>query len=433
MKAWVIGIAAVALAFVAGGYVYATRIPRSPFDGVASAPTIPAEASAEAVRLADCVACHSVPGGKPFAGGLKMGSPLGAIYSSNITPDKQTGIGGYTLAQFDNAVRRGVARDGRRLYPAMPFPSYAKLSDADVEALYAYFMNRVAPVRQDTPANEIPFPLNLRWPLAFWSGVFAPTTPYANDPAHDAQWNRGAYLVEGPGHCGSCHTPRGIAFQEVALDGSSPRYLSGALLDGWYAPSLRSDDALGLGRWSEQDIVDFLKNGRNRHGIVFGSMTDAYNNSTQFLSDADLASIAKFLKSLPGEAAPQAHRRQIADAASARLYAARCAFCHGRDGKGQGQWLSPLAGATSALIDKPDSMINIVLNGSARVVSGGVPDAYRMPALRNALSDSDIAGVLTYIRASWGNTGTPVAAAQVKAIRDRTNPASAYPIVLQMR
>jgi mono/diheme cytochrome c family protein len=252
-------------------------------------------------RLSDCVACHSVPDGAPFAGGLEMATPLGAIHATNVTPDPETGIGRYSLADFDRAVRHGVAPGGRRLYPAMPYPSYAKLSDDDVRALYAFFMKGVAPVKQVNIPSDIPWPLNLRWPIALWNGVFTDTGPYVEKQAQDALWNRGAYIVQGAGHCGSCHTPRGVAFNEKGLDESATPFLAGALLDGWYAPSLRNDHNTGLGRWSEPDIVRFLKTGRNRHAVVFGSMTEAFNNSTQFMSDDDLAAIARYLKSLPGD------------------------------------------------------------------------------------------------------------------------------------
>lgn len=183
-------------------------------------------------RAGDCVACHSAPGGKAFAGGLKMGTPLGAIFATNITPDVETGIGTYTVQDFDRAVRRGVAKDGRHLYPAMPYPSYAKLTAADVRALYDYFMRAVPPVHQVNQPSRIPVYLSLRWPLAIWNALFVGGTGFTANPQKDAQWNRGAYLVEGLGHCGACHTARGWAFQEKSLDAGSPDYLSGALLDG---------------------------------------------------------------------------------------------------------------------------------------------------------------------------------------------------------
>ncbi|MGU9854021.1 c-type cytochrome [Pseudomonas koreensis] len=392
-------------------------------------------------RLSDCVACHSVPGGAPFAGGLEMATPLGAIHSTNITPEPETGIGRYSLADFDRAVRHGVAPDSRRLYPAMPYPSYAKLSDDDVRALYAFFMKGVAPVKQANIPSAIPFPLNLRWPIALWNGVFADTEPYVAKPSQDAVWNRGAYLVQGAGHCGSCHTPRGLAFNEKALDESATPYLAGALLDGWYAPSLRDDHNAGLGRWSEPEIVQFLKTGRNKHAVVYGSMTEAFNNSTQFMSDDDLTAIARYLKSLPGDrqrdGQPWQYQAVSAterlDAPGAHTYVTRCASCHGLDGKGQSQWMPPLAGATSALAKESASAINITLNGSQRVVAAGVPDAYRMPAFREQLSDQEIAEVLSFMRSTWGNQGGAVEAQAVSKLRERTGPASSSPIILQMR
>ncbi|NTZ95001.1 c-type cytochrome [Pseudomonas koreensis] len=392
-------------------------------------------------RLSDCVACHSVPGGAPFAGGLEMATPLGAIHTTNITPEPETGIGRYSLADFDRALRHGVAPDSRRLYPAMPYPSYAKLSDDDVRALYAFFMKGVAPVKQANIPSAIPFPLNLRWPIALWNGVFAETQPYVAKPSQDAVWNRGAYLVQGAGHCGSCHTPRGLAFNEKALDESATPYLAGALLDGWYAPSLRDDHNTGLGRWSEPEIVQFLKTGRNKHAVVYGSMTEAFNNSTQFMSDDDLSAIARYLKSLPGDrqrdGQPWQYQAVSAterlDAPGAHTYVTRCASCHGLDGKGQSEWMPPLAGATSALAKESASAINITLNGSQRVVAAGVPDAYRMPAFREQLSDQEIAEVLTFMRSTWGNQGGAIEAQAVNKLRERTDPASSSPIILQMR
>jgi mono/diheme cytochrome c family protein len=422
---------------------YVNRTPVSRFDGM----TVTA-ASAELVqrgeyvaRLSDCVACHSTPSSKPFAGGLEMATPLGSIYTTNITPDTATGIGNYTLADFDRAVRQGVARDGHRLYPAMPYPSYVKLSDADVQALYAYFMHAVKPANQQNQPSGISWPLSMRWPLALWNGAFAPSGSYRPVASGGAAWNRGAYIVQGPGHCGSCHTPRGVVMNEKALDQSSPLYLSGALLDGWYAPSLRNDPNIGLGRWSEEDVAQFLKTGRNQHAVVFGSMTEAFNNSLQFFNDEDLAAVAHYLKSLPAGAGSNGSPWQYQAAASpsgaqnygAQVYMTRCSYCHGEDGRGQGTSIPPLAGTASSMARENASSINVTLNGSGRVVAAGVPDAYRMPPFRNQLSDRDIAEVLTYVRTNWGNTGGAVKSTEVKDLRERTNPASSIVTVLQMR
>ncbi|WP_176506640.1 MULTISPECIES: c-type cytochrome [Pseudomonas] len=422
---------------------YVTREPASPFAAEQPPRFDPALVSQGeyVARLSDCVACHSLPDGKPFAGGLQMATPLGTIHATNVTPDRETGIGNYSLADFDRAVRHGVAPGGRRLYPAMPYPSYAKLSDNDVKALYAFFMKGVQPAQQPNIPSDIPWPLNLRWPIALWNGVFAADTPYAPKAGQDASWNRGAYIVQGPGHCGSCHTPRGLAFNEKALDEAGAPFLAGALLDGWYAPSLRSDPNTGLGRWSEAEIVQFLKTGRNQHAVVYGSMTEAFNNSTQFMSDDDLSAIARYLKSLPGDpqrdGAPWQYQALSAatrpDSPGAHLYVTRCASCHGLDGKGQAEWMPPLAGATSALAREDASAINITLNGSQRIVAAGLPDAYRMPAFREQLSDQEIADVLSFVRSTWGNKGAAVDAQAVGKLRGHTDPASSSPIILHMR
>lgn len=423
----------------AGGAWFVNRVPYSP---LADAPLALSPALIEkgeyVARLGDCVACHSVAGKPPFSGGLEMATPMGSIFATNITPDKRSGIGNYSLDDFDRAVRQGVAADGHLLYPAMPYPSFATFSDDDVKALYAFFMKGVTPADVQNKQSEILWPLNMRWPLALWNAAFADADPYQAKPGQVEQWNRGAYIVQGPGHCGSCHTPRSITMNEKALDERSPAYLSGALIDGWYAPSLRQDPNIGLGRWSEPEIVQYLKTGRNVHSVVTGSMTEAFNNSTQYMSDNDLGAIAHYLVSLPGNgkdgprwaptAAPVAW-----SSPGAKTYLGKCSSCHGQDGRGQGQWIPPLAGASSSMVSESATGINATLNGSDRVIAGGVPDAYRMPPYRNQLTDQEIADVLTFVRSTWGNQGDAVEAKEVHTLRDKTDPASPDPIILQMR
>ncbi len=404
----------------------------------------PADTPGEYVaRAGDCVACHSVPGGKAFAGGLKMGSPLGNIYSTNITPDPATGIGGYTLAEFARAVRQGVAKDGHRLYPAMPYPSYAKLTDADVAALYDFFMKQVPPVHQENLRNEIPLLLSFRWPLAIWNLVFTRSGSYVAKSDHDAEWNRGAYLVQGLGHCGACHTPRGFAWQEKALDDNTSGYLSGALLDAWYAPNLRGEVRTGLGGWSKDDAADFLKYGHNRGETAFGSMVDVVNNSTPYLSDGDINAIAVYLKSLPAISKQQAVayddtttaalRSGRAPQPGATIYTGTCVNCHGFDGKGFGPYSPALAANPVVLDNDPSSLINLVLNGSNPLVVEGIPDPYRMPQFRQQYSDQEIADVVTLIRNGWGNQAPAVTAAEVAKLRKATDPASDQVIILKMR
>jgi alcohol dehydrogenase (quinone), cytochrome c subunit len=394
-------------------------------------------------RAGDCVSCHSAKGGKAFAGGLKMGTPMGAIYSTNITPDPETGIGNYTLEDFDRAVRSGVAKDGHHLYPAMPYPSYAKITDDDLKELYTFFMKDVPAVKQPNKANEIPWYLSPRWPLAFWNIVFAPKVGYAPRQDHDATWNRGAYLIEGLEHCGACHTPRGLAIQEKALDASGPAYLQGAELDAWSAPSLRSDLRTGLGAWSVEDIEAFLKNGHSNRGVPFGSMLDVVNNSTPYLNDDDVRAMAVFLKSLPAtaeqpafaydDATTKALLSGAAQPPGAATYFGACVACHGADGKGQPPFMPPLAGNPAVLDADPSSLINLVLNGAEPLVVRGVPDAYRMPQFRIQMNDETIAGVLSFVRGAWGNNAQAVSMDQVKKLRPVTDPSSDQVIVLKMR
>ncbi|WP_421548126.1 c-type cytochrome [Pseudomonas sp. QD4] len=381
-------------------------------------------------RAGDCVACHTAKGGKPFAGGLAMETPIGVIYSTNITPDK-TGIGDYSFEDFDQAVRHGVAKSGSTLYPAMPFPSYARVSDADMQALYAYFMQGVAPVAQDNKDSDIPWPLSMRWPLTAWRWMFAPKVE-AQQPniGADPVVSRGAYLVEGLGHCGACHTPRALTMQEKALsanDGS--RFLSGsAPLEGWIAKSLRGDHKDGLGSWSEEQLVQFLKTGRSDRSAVFGGMSDVVVHSMQYMSEDDLTAIARYLKSLPAnDPADQPHQydKQVAEALwkgddskpGAAVYIDNCAACHRTDGHGYTRVFPALAGNPVLQSDDATSLIHIVLKGGTLPATHTAPSTFTMPAFAWRLSDQEVADVVNFIRTSWGNQGSKVKAGDVADLR----------------
>ncbi len=380
-------------------------------------------------RAGDCVACHTAKGGKPFAGGLPMETPIGTIYSTNITPDK-TGIGEYSYEDFDQAVRHGIGKSGSTLYPAMPYPSYARVSDEDMQALYAYFMKGVQPVPQENKDVDIPWPLSMRWPLAFWRGMFAPKVEPFKAAGTDETINRGAYLVEGLGHCGACHTPRAITMQEKALNPADGKaFLSGsAPLEGWIAKNLRGDHKDGLGSWSEAELVAFLKTGRSDRTAVFGGMSDVVEHSMQYMSDADLTAIARYLKSLPAvnpDDKPQVYDKAVADALwkgddskpGASVYIDNCAACHRTDGKGYTRVFPALAGNPVLQTADATSLIHIVLKGGTLVATKTAPSNFTMPSYAWRLSDQEVADVVNFIRTSWGNQGSQVSASDVKALR----------------
>ncbi|MDR0187361.1 cytochrome c [Pseudomonas yamanorum] len=381
-------------------------------------------------RAGDCVACHTAKGGKPFAGGLPMETPIGTIYSTNITPDK-TGLGDYSFEDFDQAVRHGVAKNGSTLYPAMPYPSYARVSESDMQALYAYFMKGVEPVAQANKDSDIPWPLSMRWPLAGWRWMFAPKVEdYQAQAGADPVISRGAYLVEGLGHCGACHTPRALTMQEKSLsasDGSA--FLSGsAPLEGWIAKSLRGDHKDGLGGWSEEQLVQFLKTGRSDRSAVFGGMSDVVVHSMQYMSEDDLTAIARYLKSLPAvdpKDQPHQYDKQVADALwkgddskpGASVYIDNCAACHRTDGHGYTRVFPALAGNPVLQTADATSLINIVLNGGTLPATHTDPSTFTMPAFAWRLSDQEVADVVSFVRGSWGNKGEPVKASDVANLR----------------
>lgn len=384
-------------------------------------------------RAADCSACHSARGRPPFTGGVPFDLPIGRIYSPNITPDAEHGIGAYSEQQFSRAIREGVRTDGSSMYPAMPFPSYARMTDADIHALYVYFRHGVKPSAEKPPASTIKWPLSMRWPLFFWRMGFSPSPKAARATMlrffSDPQIERGAYLVEGPGHCGACHTPRALTLQEKALtaqDGAL--YLSGGnAVDGWHPPSLRQENRIGLGRWFEQDIVDFLSTARATTGSAFGGMGDAIVHGTQYLTDTDLRAIARYLKSLPARQRPdpvwtynsatgEALRRGDVSARGAGVYVDHCSACHRSDGRGYPTVFPALAGNPVVLDDKVDSLVSILFKGAVLPATGKAPSAFVMPAFGHILSPEQMADVLTFIRTSWGNDAAGVDVATTKRL-----------------
>ncbi len=429
-RGWMGAAAALAgVVVLAGGAALAwalpAPLPNLPRDIAARTPDV--GRGAYLATAGDCVACHSRPGGAPFAGGAALRTPLGAVYPPNITPDRTHGAGAYTLPEFIRMMRQGVARNGRRLYPAMPYPSYTKTSDADLQDLWAYFQHGVAPSAQPNRPSAIVWPLSIRWPLAFWNKLFLDDTRFRPDPATSAERNRGAYLVEGFEHCGACHTPRGLAFQELASRDDGRRYLSGAELDGQSATNLRANSWTGLGRWSADDVVELLKTGRTATHSVSGQMAEVVSYSTQHLSDADLHAIAVYLKSLgPGPATPAGfapsgatYSAMVAGRASsgARMYMDSCSACHRWDGGGWNHAMPALAGNTTVLQASPASTVSAILNGARLPATAGAPSALAMPAYGWRYSDTEIAELATFVRNAWGNHALAVTPEDVKRLR----------------
>ncbi|WP_419199102.1 c-type cytochrome [Pseudomonas putida] len=381
-------------------------------------------------RAGDCVACHTAKDGKPFAGGLPMETPIGTIYSTNITPSSE-GIGHYSFEDFDRALRHGIRKDGSTLYPAMPYPSYARLTEPDMQALYAYFMKGVAPVQEPNKDTDIPWPLSMRWPLSIWRGVFAPDPePWQPLPERDPVVDRGAYLVEGLGHCGACHTPRALTMQEKALSAEEgDAFLAGsAPLEGWVAKNLRGDHKDGLGSWSEAQLVQFLKTGRSDTSAVFGGMSDVVEHSMQYMSDADLTAIARYLKTLPPSNpndTPHVYDQQVADALwkgddskpGAGVYIDNCAACHRTDGKGYTRVFPALAGNPVVQTQDATSLIHLILKGGTLPATRTAPSTFTMPAYGWRLSDQEVTDVVNFIRTSWGNQGEPIEVKAVKKLR----------------
>jgi mono/diheme cytochrome c family protein len=388
-------------------------------------------------KLGDCAACHSVPGRPAFAGGLRMAIPIGAIYTTNITPDPMNGVGRFTLTDFDRALRLGVA-EGHSLYPAMPFPSYANTKPEDVAALFAYFKYGVAAASTPNIPNDIVFPLSMRWPLTFWRLLFAPKpTPFEAQAESDPIVARGAYFVEGLGHCGECHTPRNLVLQVKAQTASQgPAFLSGAVIENYFAPSLRNGGSDTLGGWSERDIADFLTTGANRHGIAFGSMSDVIVHSTQYLDPEDALATARYLKKLGppagqptksfvyNEVEHQAFKRGDASKPGALLYLDNCAACHRPDGMGYERVFPRLAGNPVVEAANPISLVSIVLAGAQTPRTAQTPAQFAMPAFAWRLNDRDVADLVNFIRSSWGNSAPTMSAGEVAVVRKAAAPSA---------
>ena len=365
--------------------------------------------------LGDCASCHTVPGsGQPFAGGRAIETPFGNIDAPNITPDRETGIGAWSDDQFDAAVRHGIGRDGSRLYPAMPYNAYAKMSRNDVLAIRAY-LNTVTPVKNAVVADQLPFPFDIRATMRVWDALYFDNGRYTPDPQKSPEWNRGAFLVGGPAHCGACHTPK------TFLGGDKTKELfEGSALQGWFAPDITNDSRRGLGNWSIDDITAYLKTGHNRITAATGPMAEAIELSTSNMNDADLKAIATYLKSIPGHpaAASPVKPDDPVMVAGGAIYRDQCSACHALDGRGVPQLFPSIGDSSIVRSDDPSSLIRIVLRGARSAATNKEPTAPGMPAYGWQLSDEQLAAVLTFIRNNWGAAAAPVSAQDISRARD---------------
>jgi mono/diheme cytochrome c family protein len=367
----------------------------------------------------DCTSCHTVPNsGQPFAGGRPIETPFGVVVGANITSDPETGIGAWSDALFVRALREGKGNNGQLLYPAMPYPYYTKLTERDALAIRAY-LNTVKPVRKSVVSNKLPFPFDVREGMAAWNALFFKNGEFKSDPAKSAEWNRGAYLVEGLGHCGACHTPK------TALGGDeTPRAFQGYALQGWFAPNITNDNERGLGGWSIADIVAYLKNGHNPTTASTGIMAEEITLSSSQMTDADLTAIATYLKDLPGQTASPPATVSASDPkmiAGGAIYVDECSACHGMDGKGVPYLFPSLAGSPNVRSVDPASLIRVVIEGARSVATTGEPTGPGMPSFAWKLSDDQAAAVLTYIRNSWGASMPALDAPQVAQVRARAS------------
>jgi len=410
-------------------------------------------------RVADCVSCHTAPGGVPFAGGLSMQTPFGTVVSTNITPDPDAGIGNYTEADFANALRKGVAKGGHRLYPAMPYTSFARTSDEDLRDMYAYFRKDVPPSANKPAPTKLPFPFSMRGLMVFWNWLYLDDAPYRPDAARSAEWNRGAYLVNGLGHCGECHTPRSlIGGLKSASERDGDSFLSGAIVDGWYAQPLRHGLKNGAAQWSTAELVRYLQSGRTERSGAFGPMAQVVENSTQYMTPQDLGAVAAYLQSIgapagytPPAAEPAKEARDASVAAAApnaqgvpnapnaqapvhpdhaklrdgtvegqrgaMIYLNNCNACHRSSGTGWERTFPALAGNSVVNASDPSSLIRIVLGGASMPATATAPTPLAMPAFGWRLNDGDVAELLTFVRGSWGNQAAAVTSAQVAKVR----------------
>ena len=367
-------------------------------------------------RAGNCRGCHTAPGGAPYAGGRALPTPFGSVHAPNLTPDEKTGIGAWSPAEFWRALHNGRSRDGRLLYPACPYPNHTQVTRTDADAIRAYLRSVPAVVQANRP-HELQFPFSSQPALAVWRALYFRPAQHSPDPARAADWNRGAYLVEGLGHCNACHSRRN------ALGATTGRLdLAGGLIpvQNWYAPALTAANEASVAAWDMQHVVDLLQTGVSPRGSVAGPMAEVVSGSTQHLSNDDLRAMAVYLKALP-QTPPQAASPAPAPTAStgpgAKLYERHCAACHGDAGEGAGSVYPALAGNRAVTMPVVANLVHVLLEGGFPPATAGNPRPYGMPPFATVLSVDETAQLLSFIRSSWGNRGAAVSALAVERFR----------------
>ncbi len=360
--------------------------------------------------VGDCGACHTADPAKPFAGGFRIDTPFGPLFGANITPDVLYGIGNWTVDDFQRAMSEGIGHGGKRLYGAMPFTAYTKMTREDDRALWAY-LQTLQPIANPVRTNQLPFPFNIRGSLLIWNWLNFEKGEFKPNPLKSPQWNRGAYLVEGPGHCGTCHTPKN------ALGGDkNAQFLQGNNLGAWWAPDITNNSHSGIGQWTADDLISYLRTGVNRFDSASGPMAEEVEHSSQYWRDDDLKAVAAYLKgnTIHQPAPPALSAVDSRMVAGKAIYFDRCSACHNSAGTGEPNIFPRLADNPLIRAADPTSLINVVLAGSRAGATASRPTAPAMPSFAWNLGDEQVANVLTYIRNSWGNAAAPVKAADVR-------------------
>jgi mono/diheme cytochrome c family protein len=385
---------------------------------------VPAEVERgrQLVIQGDCVSCHTREGGEAMAGGRGMNTPFGIIYTPNLTSDAETGIGDWTPDQFYRALHQGRDPQGRYLYPAFPYVYFTQIDRTDSDAILAY-LKTVPAVRYSRPGNRLPFPFNIRLLMWGWNLLFFRPHDFQPDPSRSAEWNRGAFLVTGPGHCAQCHTPTNLLGAN-----KKDKPFRGGFLDNWAAPDLTGNNHVGLGGWSQADIVEYLRTGRNRRAQAGGPMAEVVSYSTSLMNERDVEAIATYLKSIPSS--PPASVSSPEAGAMKRggeIFSDACASCHLEGGKGQARFFPPLRGDTVSQQVNPGTLIHLILAGGRTAPTESRPTPLTMPSFAWKLTDQEIADVATYVRNSWGNSAVPVSARQVARMRGKLKLATSRP------